>query len=59
MTTHNQPAQGQSGEEMVKRVLAVAELLSKGLSTEANNHDAKTVQKEGAKTQTTKAGVSS
>lgn len=59
MTTPNQPAQGQSGEEIVKRVLAVAELLSKGLSTQPNNGDVETVRKEGAKTQTTKAGVSS
>lgn len=37
MNTHNQMSQPQSGEEMVKRLLAVAELLSKGIITDTDN----------------------
>lgn len=55
MDTHNQPSQIQSGEEMVKRILAVAELLSKGIITKPNNVETETSQK----TQDIKAGVSS
>jgi hypothetical protein len=59
MDTHNQPPQPQSGEEMVKRILAVAELLSKGIITRPNNLETETSRKKQAKTQDTKAGVSS
>jgi len=55
MDTRNQPSQPQSGEEMVKRILAVAELLSKGIIASPNNVETETSRK----TQDTKAGVSS
>ncbi len=59
MDTRNQPSQRQSGEEMVKRILAVAELLAKGIITKPNNLDTETPRKKQTKTQDTKAGVSS
>ena len=59
MDTRNQPSQPQSGEEMVKRILAVAELLSKGIINKANNFETETPRRKQAKTQDTKAGVSS
>jgi hypothetical protein len=59
MDTRNQPSQPQSGEEMVKRILAVAELLAKGIITKPNNLETETPRKTQAKTQDTKAGVSS
>ena len=59
MDTRNQPSQPQSGEEMVKRILAVAELLAKGTITKPNNLDTEMPRKKQAKTQDTKAGVSS
>lgn len=59
MNTRNQPSQPQSGEEMVKRILAVAELLAKGTITKPNNLDTEMPQKTQTKTQDTKAGVSS
>jgi hypothetical protein len=59
MDTRNQPSQPQSGEEMVKRILAVAELLAKGTITRPNNLETETSRKKQAKTQDTKAGVSS
>ena len=58
MDTRNQPSQPQSGEEMVKRILAVAELLSKGI-TSPNKVETETSRKTQVKTQDTKAGVSS
>ncbi|MCA9906349.1 MAG: hypothetical protein KC547_20980 [Anaerolineae bacterium] len=59
MDTRNQPSQPQSGEEMVKRILAVAELLAKGIITSPNNLETETPRKKQTKTQDTKAGVSS
>jgi len=59
MDTRNQPSQPQSGEEMVKRILAVAELLAKGSITSPNNLETETPRKPQAKTQDAKAGVSS
>ncbi|HUN08877.1 MAG TPA: hypothetical protein PLQ56_19885 [Aggregatilineales bacterium] len=59
MDTRNQPSQPQSGEEMVKRILAVAELLAKGITTKPNNLDTEMPRKKQTKTQDTKAGVSS
>lgn len=59
MDTRNQPSQPQNGEEMVKRILAVAELLAKGIITKPNNLDTETSRKTQAKTQDTEAGVSS
>jgi hypothetical protein len=59
MDTRNQPSQPQSGEEMVKRILAVAELLAKGIITSSNKVETETSRKTQVKTQDTKAGVSS
>ncbi|MCB9457919.1 MAG: hypothetical protein H6671_18215 [Anaerolineaceae bacterium] len=57
MSIDNQLPQSRNGEEMVKRVLAIASLLSKGM----NPHSTPTNLSQGAqpKTQDTKAGVSS
>ncbi len=59
MNTHNQMSQPQSGEEMVKRLLAVAELLSKGIITDTDNVETDASRKKQEKTQHAKSGVSS
>jgi len=59
MDTRNQPSQPESGEEIVKRILAVAELLSKGIIAKPNTVETETPRKKRAKTQDIKAGVSS
>ncbi|GAB4549670.1 MAG: hypothetical protein OHK0023_14600 [Anaerolineae bacterium] len=55
MDTRNQPSQPQSGEEMGKRILAVAELLAKGINPEPKNVE----PEKQIKTQHAKSSVSS
>lgn len=55
MDVRDQPSQPQSGEEMVRRILTVAELLTKGINPEPKIAE----PEKQTKTQDTKAGVSS
>jgi hypothetical protein len=59
MNRSNQLSQPQSGEEMVKRILAVAELLYKGINTRPGKVETEKFSEKQAKTQDSKAGVSS
>lgn len=59
MTTNNPSSPTQRGEEMVKRILAVAKLLSKGSNAQSDRASARKVPKDGTKTQRSKSEVSS
>lgn len=58
MDIHDQLSQPQSGEEMVKRIMSVAELLAKGTSAKSTHIGTEAPQTQ-TKTQETEAGVSS
>jgi hypothetical protein len=59
MNAHDQPFQAQNNEEMLKKILAVAQLLSKGIVTEPDDVGTEKPGKKLAKTQDTKVDVSS